>query len=192
MGFNSAFKGLKPHSAWVCRDARGYRRLVSIERRHRFWALHETVLGWLVRPEGPLTGRTDTSAVWWSNSNELFCYLCLCSKHVSRWFQRSELRVLLRASHMQPYEFSITKFEPPCWKLSDYLSSLHILQGDQKVSVHVMITIQKFTSNDMIWLLVNFCMVIIRCTEIFDHPVIIYDMIICLLFCMGVKLGRWH
>ena len=51
MGFNSAFKGLKPHSAWVCRDARGYRRLVSIERRHRFWALHETLFlaDWCVR-----------------------------------------------------------------------------------------------------------------------------------------------
>ena len=143
MGFNSGFKGLKTHSAWVPR-----RTWISTACQYRKTA---QILGtpwdcsWLI-------GASGRSFDW--SYGHICCMMvefewiillsCLfVFKHVSRWFQRSELRVLLRASHMQPYEFSITKFEPPCWKLSDYLSSLHILQGDQKVSVHVMITIQK-------------------------------------------------
>jgi len=73
-------QGLKTHRACMCRDAHGYRWVVSIERRHRFWALHGTlcVLGWLVWPLGPLNGHSDTSALCQWNSNKLFCYLvCL-------------------------------------------------------------------------------------------------------------------
>jgi len=36
-------QGLKTHRACMCRDAHGYRWVVSIERRHRFWALHGTL-----------------------------------------------------------------------------------------------------------------------------------------------------
>jgi hypothetical protein len=126
----------------------------------------------------------------------IYIYIYIYIHIHTRWFKYDRDKLWLVYTQIVPIIF-----EPPCmytWTIN--WPTVQIIQGDQKVSVHLMITIQKVTSNVQSvpcqspdrwligdWNCLKYCisacflfcnhqvhrdfLVIVRCTQNFDHTV---------------------